>query len=395
MSLHPDIAAVLGGEVAECVAHADCLPAMKAMPDNCIDSIVTDPPYGLEFMGKDWDHGVPGVPYWKEALRVAKPGAMLLAFGGTRTVHRLACAIEDAGWIIRDRMQWITGQGFPKNLDISKAIDKAAGAEREVVGRLESPCRSAGDVMQTGLCQAATVTAPATDAAKLWNGWGTALKPAHEPIIVAMKPCEGTFAANAEKWGVAGLWIDGGRVATGGEANPSIARRATARRTGNAPTYHGDADARKAMEAAGRICDQRDPEKYAAVHPSEQLGRWPANVILSHHPECVCRGSKKVKAGKSKLARTTPPPTARKPSRIGHAIQTARWGCFRGQEVAEYIRRMAEPLKAGAVGHGQTHLTKLRALTTPVPPPGSSTVPRPAEPSADAATITPRSSRWP
>ena len=107
------------------------------------------------------------------------------------------------------------------------------------------------------------------------------------PIIVAMKPLDGTFAANAAKWGVAGLNIDGGRIPTAGEANPSIARRATARRTGNVPTYHGDADARKAMEAAGRICDQRDPEKYAAAHPSEQLGRWPSNLIHDGSPEVM------------------------------------------------------------------------------------------------------------
>ena len=116
------------------VVHGDCLKVMKTYPENHFDSIVTDPPYGLAFMGKEWDHGVPGEAFWREALRVAKPGAHLLAFGGTRTHHRLMCAIEDAGWEIRDCLGWLYGSGFPKSLDVSRAIDKQAGAEREVMG---------------------------------------------------------------------------------------------------------------------------------------------------------------------------------------------------------------------------------------------------------------------
>src|SRR5438270_11694305 len=114
--------------------HGDCLDVMPSLPQSSVDTVISDPPYGLSFMGKAWDHGVPGVPFWQAALRVAKPGAMLLAFGGTRTFHRLTCAIEDAGWEIRDCLMWLYGTGFPKSLDISKAIDKAAGAEREVIG---------------------------------------------------------------------------------------------------------------------------------------------------------------------------------------------------------------------------------------------------------------------
>ena len=116
----------------------DCLIEMAKMEPNSIDAIVTDPPYGLSFMGKDWDHGIPGVHFWVEALRVAKPGCHLLAFGGTRTFHRLACAIEDAGWEIRDCLGWLYGSGFPKSHDVSKAIDKAAGAERERLCPLSS-----------------------------------------------------------------------------------------------------------------------------------------------------------------------------------------------------------------------------------------------------------------
>ena len=117
------------------IRHGDCREVMARMDAESVDAIVSDPPYGLSFMGKGWDHGVPGVEFWTEALRVAKPGAHLLAFGGTRTYHRLAVAIEDAGWEIRDCVMWVYGSGFPKSLDVSKAIDKAAGAERKVVGR--------------------------------------------------------------------------------------------------------------------------------------------------------------------------------------------------------------------------------------------------------------------
>lgn len=116
------------------IYNGDCLELMPQLTAGSVDSIVTDPPYGLKFMGKGWDHGVPGAPYWQEALRVAKPGAHLLAFGGTRTYHRLAVAIEDAGWEIRDCIMWVYGSGFPKSLDVSKAIDKAAGVEGEFGG---------------------------------------------------------------------------------------------------------------------------------------------------------------------------------------------------------------------------------------------------------------------
>jgi len=256
----------------------DCLSVMPSLPENSVDSVICDPPYGLDFMGKSWDHGVPGVEFWQAALRVAKPGCILLAFGGTRTVHRLACAIEDAGWEMRDSigvphrsgdwgdcpwmLAWIYGSGFPKSLDISKAIDKAAGAEREVVGVNQNAKSGAGyqaeyvggkverdgDVM---------LTAPSTPAAHLWQGWGTALKPAWEPIIVAMKPLEGTYAENAQKWGVAGLNIDGGRIA--GEV-PSVPEP-----SGKTGTIYGFAN------GVGRNGEMSVPSP---------LGRWPANLIL-------------------------------------------------------------------------------------------------------------------
>lgn len=194
----------------------DCLEVMASMPESSVDSIVTDPPYGLSFMGKDWDHGVPGEAFWREALRVAKPGAHLLAFGGTRTHHRLMCAIEDAGWEIRDCLGWLYGSGFPKSLDVSKAIDKQAGAEREVVsqqhkkafGYEDRPWKHEEDANIN------SITAPATPEAVRWQGWGTALKPAWEPIVLARKPLRGTVAQNVLEHGTGALNIDGCRVGT-------------------------------------------------------------------------------------------------------------------------------------------------------------------------------------
>jgi hypothetical protein len=194
----------------------DCREVMQTMADNSVDAIVTDPPYELGFMGKSWDST--GVAYdvavWQECLRVLKPGGHLLAFGGSRTYHRLAVAIEDAGFQIRDQIMWVYGSGFPKSLNISKAIDKAAGAERHdrVVGMggksgsHENPTRHVVDAGK-----------PATPEAEVWEGWGTALKPAHEPIVLARKPLHGTVANNVLTHGVGGINIDGCRVDYNGE----------------------------------------------------------------------------------------------------------------------------------------------------------------------------------
>jgi len=189
----------------------DILPTLPRLADACI----CDPPYGLKFMGKGWDHGVPGVPYWKAVLNACKPGAHLLAFGGTRTFHRLACSIEDAGWEIRDCIMWVYGSGFPKSLDVSKAIDKAAGAERECTrepGRILKRGAAMDSIAST---ERARFDTPATDLARQWQGWGTALKPAWEPIILARKPLSGTVAQNVAAWGCGGLNVDGCRVGTG------------------------------------------------------------------------------------------------------------------------------------------------------------------------------------
>ena len=194
----------------------DVLP--QALQPSTVDFVVTDPPYGLGFMEKDWDFDVPGPAFWTAIAGVCKPGALLLAFGGTRTWHRLVGAIEDAGWEIRDCLMWLYGQGFPKSLDISKALDKTAGAEREVVGRRSQP-DIRGDSYQNrqrhGKAGNVEIldTVPATELAKRWNGWGSSLKPAWEPIVLAMKSLDGTFAQNAQRHGVAGMNIDGCRIA--------------------------------------------------------------------------------------------------------------------------------------------------------------------------------------
>ena len=195
----------------------NCKELIKDLEDNSIDSIVTDPPYELGFMGKKWDNS--GIAYdvelWSECLRVLKHGGHLLAFSGSRTYHRMAVAIEDAGFEIRDQIQWVYGSGFPKSHNVSKAIDKMQGAEREVVGQEKNFGASKASEGKQAFGDYAgewDVTNPATEAATQWDGWGTALKPAHEPICVARKPFTGTVAENVLKYGTGGINIDGCRV---------------------------------------------------------------------------------------------------------------------------------------------------------------------------------------
>jgi site-specific DNA-methyltransferase (adenine-specific) len=195
------------------------------MADNSVDSIVTDPPYGLSFMGKKWDYDVPGEDIWRECLRVLKPGGHLLAFAGTRTQHRMAVRIEDAGFEIRDMIAWVYGSGFPKSLNVGKVLDKfiktgnaswngtgdstngALGYSKLQKDQGYRPADYSGAHQHHG-----EIT---EEAAKKWQGWGTALKPAMEPITVARKPLDGTVAANVQKWGCGCLNIDGCRVGVG------------------------------------------------------------------------------------------------------------------------------------------------------------------------------------
>ena len=247
------------------IIHGDCFDVLKDIPDSSIDLILTDPPYGLKFMGKDWDHGVPGVQFWEQALRVAKPGAHLMAFGGTRTFHRLAVAIEDAGWEIRDTLMWVYGSGFPKSLDVSKGIDKAAGAEREVVGIVK---HSASHVIEAFKNNGDYIkTAPATPEAKQWEGWGTALKPAWEPIILARKPLIGTIAENVLKYGTGGINVDGCRV--GIDQKDNIFQK-------NPHTQNKGKDGNSWVSSGSDGASYSIPE-----------GRWPANLIHDGSDEVV------------------------------------------------------------------------------------------------------------
>jgi len=200
--------------------NADCLEYMRALPGDCIDSVICDPPYGLGFMGQQWDQSVPGLEWAQELLRVAKPGAHAICFGGTRTYHRLAVALEDAGWEIRDCLGWVYTSGFPKSHNVSKAIDREAGAVREVVGINESVNVYAGrhafgPSMAGQAYTKSPITAPATEAAQKFDGWGTALKPSFEPAVLARKPLEGTIAQNVLRWGTGALNIDAARFGYG------------------------------------------------------------------------------------------------------------------------------------------------------------------------------------
>jgi len=283
------------------VIHGDCREAMAAMPAASFDACVTDPPYHLTagkkggtgpasasaetpygraritagFMGKVWDGGDVAMQpaTWEAVLRVLKPGAYLLAFGGTRTFHRMAVAIEDAGFEIRDCVMWLYGTGFPKSHDVSKGLDRKAGAEREVLAE-GAPVkrmipgadqdRTGSWVKDNGREFVPTVTAPATEAARQWQGWGTALKPAWEPVIVARKPLAGTVAENVLLHGAGALNIDGCRIATDDNLNGGAYAEAGGRR--ESPSLRAGSGMNQPGKTVGEAFEQ-------------PTGRWPANVI--------------------------------------------------------------------------------------------------------------------
>ena len=262
----------------------DCLEVLRAMPDNSVDSIVTDPPYGLSnvkperiteaitawatgdrervpdgrgFMGKAWDSFVPPPAVWDECLRVLKPGGHLVAFAGSRTHDLMGLSIRMAGFEIRDGLAWLYGTGFPKSMDVGKAIDKTAGHWR---GRA-SGIISGNSAMSGGNYTRTDKGAPITPEATRWEGWGTALKPAFEPVTLARKPLEGTVAANVLKWGTGALNIDGCRIGTSGGGNSCPGGdlcKCVTDGTSYSPTKH-------------------------PVRRGGEFGRWPANVALDEH----------------------------------------------------------------------------------------------------------------
>jgi site-specific DNA-methyltransferase (adenine-specific) len=281
------------------ILKGNSLDLLPTLADNSIDAIVTDPPYGLGnpdpdyitkaiqlwasgdrshipdgkgFMGKSWDSFVPPPAIWDECLRVLKPGGHLLAFAGTRTYDLMGISIRMAGFEIRDSIGWVYGSGFPKSLDVSKAIDKAAGAEREVIGtKPQAPKFNLSDKggtntgynkrLEEGALPEFNITAPSTPEAKQWQGWGTALKPALEPIVVARKPLIGTVAANVLTYGTGGLNIDASRIGRQEGDNSSA---------GNRTATFGTQDTQSGGDGSGGW-------------EQNSSGRWPANLILDEY----------------------------------------------------------------------------------------------------------------
>ena len=295
----------------------DCLQVMAALPDSSVDTCITDPPYGLRdhkpdevaacvaawlsgqpyepngrgFMGHSWDAWVPGPEVWREVFRILKPGGSLLVFAGTRSLDLMMLAIRLAGFEIRDNIgfayspasiaAWVNGQGFPKGLNISKAIDAAAGAQRPVVGQADrkTSLGSNGRFRAGKPAFTPEVTAPATPDAAEWDGWNTTLKPAWEPIVLAMKPLDGSFTDNALKWGVAGLWVDGGRLPLDQPDREEFEAKA-----------HKNGHGLDTGSYSGGFSRQQD------AIPD---GRWPANVIHdgseaveAQFPETTGRGAR-------------------------------------------------------------------------------------------------------
>ncbi len=245
------------------IHHGDSLEVLKTLPENSVDAVVTDPPYGLSFMNKKWDYDVPTIAMWSEVFRVLKPGGHLLSFGGTRTYHRMVVAIEDAGFEIRDQIQWLYGSGFPKSMNVALAIDKQSGA----IGHRGKAFRTAGagnreDIQGKNGVDGMSYAEPITDQAKQWQGFGTALKPANEPIVLARKPLEKglTVSANVLKWGCGAINVDGSRIAS--ENNE-----------------HFRSFVKKPEKSLRQTYDGARPNNDFQPTNSTQ-GRWPANVLF-------------------------------------------------------------------------------------------------------------------
>jgi site-specific DNA-methyltransferase (adenine-specific) len=280
------------------VINGNNIDILKTYPDNYFDAVVTDPPYGLGkepnaeelmkdwiehgyheisgsgFMGKEWDAFVPQPIFWKEVYRVLKPGGHILSFFGTRTYDWGVMSMRFAGFEVRDCIQWLYGSGFPKSHNISKAFNKIDGVEfegkpAEGVGFMK-PDSEDWNVTKNQLIQ----KGESSENAKKWDGWGTALKPANEPIVLARKPLEKglSIAENILKWGVGGINIDASRISTEDKTQ----------RTNNGVEWGNRKD---------EYYEDREKEVFGSP-----LGRFPANIILTHHEDCVCKGTKKVKA---------------------------------------------------------------------------------------------------
>jgi site-specific DNA-methyltransferase (adenine-specific) len=292
--------------MSQIVINGNNIDILKTYPDNYFDAVVTDPPYGLGkepnaaelmkdwiehgyhevsgsgFMGKEWDAFVPQPVFWKEVFRVLKHGGHVLSFFGTRTYDWGVMSMRFAGFEVRDCIQWLYGSGFPKSHNIGKAIDKMEGAEREVIGKGKSGNPKTHTNMNMAYKEGSKsimggefdITAPSTESAKQWDGWGSALKPANEPIVLARKPLEKglSIAENILKWGVGGINIDATRI--GVSENDPNHRHNPSRSNEGENSIFGVGGHNGALNSNGR---------------------FPANIILTHHTECECKGTKKVK----------------------------------------------------------------------------------------------------
>jgi DNA modification methylase len=289
-------------EEVNAVIHGDSLEVLREMESESIHAVVCDPPYALGFMGKEWDSFTPKeyqdfcYEWSKECFRVLKTGGYLLAFSGTRTYHRLATGIEDSGFEVRDMLEWFYGSGFPKSYDISKGLDKHFGEDRESLGVKHTPSGSPynkenwnDDKHNTNFKRSrGKITRPITEEAKLWEGYGTCLTPAHEPIVLAQKPRDGTFVNNVLEHEVGGLWIDGCRIMF----NPD--KETDNRITNEEKNY-----------CIGKHYEDSSYVKYAPDGKGRKMyktkkGRFPSNLLFTHHPKCKLIGTKKVGSGEVK-----------------------------------------------------------------------------------------------
>jgi hypothetical protein len=283
---------VIEGRARWTVLEGDCITLMQALPDACVDAVVTDPPAGIAFMSKGWDHDRGGRAQWiawlaermAEALRVLKPGGHALVWALPRTSHWTGTALEDAGFEVRDRVAHVVGSGFPKSVNVSKAIDKLAGAEREVIGPGARHGGGLNLIYGEGMGDGAKppITAPATEDAKRWDGWGTALKPAVEDWWLVRKPIRGSIARNVLEYGTGALNIDGCRVPHASAAD--LAQHAAGV---------------DAIKARGGVIAGNVPFNTSDLSGASDVsaaGRWPAHLLLSHAEGCERAGTRKVKA---------------------------------------------------------------------------------------------------
>lgn len=356
------------------VINGDCLDILKKFPDNYVDSIVTDPPYEIGFMGKSHDRT--GIAYsvdmWAECLRVLKPGGHLLSFGAPKTYHRMACAVEDAGFEIRDSLHWVFGSGFPKSMNVSKAVESTllnGSSHTRALRKTEQEGggepytltgKNNGILGETRVYDRKTFAA-STDEAQQWEGWGTALKPAVEPIVVARKPLEEkTVAKNVLKHGTGALNIDGTRVGTtdklgGGDQSG----KTKAKVEGWDRPWMQDPEAKAAH--AERVNEN--------VAKAEALGRWPANLILGHSEEC-----ERVRVESDEFSRNTTEEWTgfgqkEKPDYESEKIITSRevWTCVEGCPVADVDRQSGvSATRAGGSAGESAYLG--RTAGNPPPP---------------------------